>query len=441
MSNRTSPPAAHWYSRATLPTLVIFILLYHFAAIDRFAMGALINPVKAALGLTDEQVGRTATIFTLANIFAAPLFGFLGDRYRRKWLLLGGLLLWSVATFGSGLAYGFGALLVWRALVGMGEASFESLAPGWLGDMFGARHRSWIFSLSVGAGTSAFMVTYVAGGFMADRYGWHAAFFLAGAPGLLLTLGLLLLREPARGHADGYHQPPRLPTLGETFLLLRNPNYILIALGGTAYLFSLGGLSFWGSAYFHRQYGIANHEATTFFGIGYLLPGTPATLLGGLAGGWLQRRYRAGFSIWMAAVSLLAGITILPALLASDVHTAEVWIWIEIIFATAGLGLSNPLLFEEVPVALRNSAVAGVVAVSGVGGVMLQTQGIGWVSDRVGLHGALFLVPAVYLISTALWLVLALRQHVRKEESPLQVESILAESDEIPELPVEIPVS
>jgi MFS transporter, Spinster family, sphingosine-1-phosphate transporter len=425
MSHSTSSTATptQWYARATLPTLAIFILLYHLAAIDRFAMGALINPIKAALDLTDEQVGRTAGLFTLTNIIAAPIFGFLGDRLPRKWFLLGGLVLWSAATVGSGLSTSFGVLLLWRALVGIGEAGFSSLAPGWLGDVFGPRHRSWIFSLSVGAGTAAFMVTYVAGGYIADHYGWSSAFFIAGAPGLALGLALLLLREPVRGQADGYAEPPKLPTWAETLRLLRSPNYLLIALGGTAYLFSLGGLSFWGSAYFHRDFGVANHEATTFFGIGYLLPGTPATLIGGVVGNWLQRRHRSGFAILMVVVSALAGLTILPALLTSDVHTAEKWILLEIVFATGGLGLANPLLFNAVPVALRNTAVAGIVTASGLGGVILQTQGIGWVSDQIGLHKALFLVPAGYLLSTALWAVLVLRQHWHLEEIHQPAES------------------
>src|SRR5882757_6546729 len=86
-------------------TLALFTALSLFCWIDRFIMSALLTPIKTELRLTDEQMGRIELVFTLAYIVSAPVFGYLGDRYKRKWLILLALLIWSVASMGSGLAF------------------------------------------------------------------------------------------------------------------------------------------------------------------------------------------------------------------------------------------------------------------------------------------------------------------------------------------------
>ena len=397
--------------------LTLFTLVSMVGLIDFFILGALINPIKTAFTLTDEQLGRIALVYTIANVLTAPIFGFFGDRFSRKWLIIFGLVLWSLATIGGGLSYGLGSLLIWRALVGAGESSLRSLIPSWLGDLFGPKNRGSAFALFTGPGPAAYMIAYVVGGQVGEIYGWHTAFFVAGAPGLLLAVALFFLREPSRGHADGHVTPPAKPTLRDTVTLLRNPNYILILLGQTTYSFSLGGISFWGSAYFHRAFGATNHDATHFFGMGYLYPGVLSTIAGGFAAAWLQRRTRAGYAIWFAAMSALAVVFLIPALLADNIASAEKWIWYEIIFATGGGAVLTPLIFNTVPLPLRATALALFTTFSGVGYTILQTEGMGLISDRYGLHAALFVVPALTSLSVVFWLVLIVRQ-LRHEKVP-----------------------
>ncbi len=105
----------------------LFALLSLVCYIDRFILGALLTPLKSALSLTDEQLGRLNVVFVFAYVGIVPVAGYLGDRYRRKWYVFGALVLWSLATIGSGTAKTYAALLVWRALVGFGEGS----SPVW----------------------------------------------------------------------------------------------------------------------------------------------------------------------------------------------------------------------------------------------------------------------------------------------------------------------
>src|SRR5204863_654944 len=126
----------------------------------------------------------------------------LADVWRRKWLLAAGVGLWSVLTFGSGLAWNFWSLFFMRLGVGVGEATCAPTASSLIGDLVPAERRAralavFMLGLPVGLALSLFVSAAVA-----DRYGWQAAFFVAGVPGLLLAAAALFIPDPPRGGAE-----------------------------------------------------------------------------------------------------------------------------------------------------------------------------------------------------------------------------------------------
>ena len=78
----------------------------------------------------------------LGYFLTSPIFGYLGDRYARKWLIAVGIFVWSVGTVLTGFAHTFGVLLAFRVLVGLGEASYASISPSLISDLFGAEKRN-----------------------------------------------------------------------------------------------------------------------------------------------------------------------------------------------------------------------------------------------------------------------------------------------------------
>ena len=160
----------------------------------------------------------------------SPVMGWLGDRYRRTWLLAGGIGVWSLATLGSGLARDYGHLALARSFLGIGEATYGVIAPTILIDLFRRDQRSRLMSAFYLAMPLGAALGIMLGPIIAKRYGWHNAFFLVGAPGLVAAFLVLFLPEPVRGASEGV-DPERLKEhekAGATPRGLRRPDGQLV---------------------------------------------------------------------------------------------------------------------------------------------------------------------------------------------------------------------
>ncbi len=265
------------------------------------------------------------------------------------------------------------------------------------------------------------MIAYVFGGIAAAHWNWHYAFFLAGLPGLLLALVLIFVREPARGESDGHPTSTSRPTWSQMGALFGNANYLLYLFGYMFRFVAVGGLSFWGPALLHRQFGITNQAATSFFGSAYLLTGAPGVFVAGILAGHLLRKTQAAYALWIFASDLLAGIALTVALLfATTLGVAEAILLCQMFFAGNSLGIQNPLLFHLVPVALRNTAVSGTMMLATGLSAFFSSELIGLVSDHYGLRNALLLLPIGYFIAAILWGILAIRQRTLRERTPVR---------------------
>ena len=197
-------PGYSWYA------LGVLFLVYLFNFVDRQILSILANDIKADLELDDAQLGFLyGTAFAIFYaLFGIPL-GRLADSWSRTRLLSIGLALWSGMTVLSGFARNFATLTVARIGVGVGEASSAPTCYSLISDMFPARMRGLalgIFSagLFTGSGLSlliggniveAWNAAWPSGGPLGLK-GWQGAFVIVGAPGLLLALWVLSLREP-----------------------------------------------------------------------------------------------------------------------------------------------------------------------------------------------------------------------------------------------------
>ncbi len=156
------------------------------------------------MSLNDTQIGWLVPAFMLVYMVAAPLFGAWGDRGARTRPIAIGVFLWSLATALSGLAHDYPQLLAGRALVGIGEAACVAIAPALLADCFAVARRGRvlaIFNMAIPVGSA---LGYVLGGLIGHHFGWRAAFFVAGAPGMLLAFAVLAAcRSAARRAGAG----------------------------------------------------------------------------------------------------------------------------------------------------------------------------------------------------------------------------------------------
>ena len=170
--------------------------------VDRYVLAAVLPKVRDDLHLTNFVSGLMATVFLAGYFLTSPIFGFLGDRMRRTALITFGIVVWSLATFASGLAHTAGTMLFFRAIVGVGEASFTSIAPTILDDVAPKEKKSRYLAIFFVAQPIGAALGYLLGGAIEHAYGWRYAFFLAGGPGIVLALSCLLIAEPARASRE-----------------------------------------------------------------------------------------------------------------------------------------------------------------------------------------------------------------------------------------------
>jgi MFS family permease len=352
----------------------------------------------------------------LGYFLTSPIFGYLGDRWPRRWLIAAGVFVWSLGTLLSGHAGTFALLICFRVLVGFGEASFGTISPGWIADLFSPARRnlaiSW-FYLAIPVGSA---LGYILGGWIAAQHGWRAAFLFAGYPGLLLAFVLFLLREPVRGATEsagtGASTPATRPGWRTYLELLRYPRYVLVILGYVAQTFAMGGFSFWAPTFLVRVHHMELAEAGGFFGRTLVLTGLVATLGGGyLATAW-QRRTGTGYA-WVLALSAVGAV---PAAFASfwlqDLALAKLALAAAMFLLFVCTGPLNTLILETVPVPMRASAVAASIFSIHLFGDLWSPKFVGYLSDRSGdlQQACLWALPGALVISAALWSGIVVRE-------------------------------
>jgi MFS family permease len=269
--------------------------------LDRYIVAAALPSIQAELKINNTEAGLLGTVFIVVFMLASPLGGYLGDRMPRKYLVAGGVLLWSLATGASGLAATFTALLVARAFIGIGEAGYGAVAPSIISDLYPRTQRTRVLSffyIAIPVGAAA---GYGVGGFLSSEYSWHVAFFAGGVPGLLLAVLAFFMPEPQRGAMDGPNAQTKMPFMVGLKGLAGNKAFWATTVGYTLMTFSVGGLAFWMPSYMVKTRGMPESQAGFLFGAVTAVAG----LLGTLAGGWLGDkldRKREGGGLGMSGI-------------------------------------------------------------------------------------------------------------------------------------------
>ncbi len=370
--------------------------------VDRYVVTALFESLRAELWLTDTRLGSLGTAFIIVYMLASPAFGFVGDRRRRPVLLALGVGIWSISTVLSGFARGFWTLLASRSAVGIGEAAYGTISPGLLADHFApeARGRAYAFffaAIPVGAGLG-----YVIGDVVNATLGWRSAFFVAGAPGLLLALLCLRLADPPRGAAERPWAGVREAGISATYRrFLSNRPYVLTVLGYAAYTFAVGGMAIWMPAFLERTRGVRG--AGRLVGLIVVATGFLGTFAGGYLADALRRRLKEA-DLWVCGLSTLAAV---PFALAAFMAWRPAYYLTALIAGQlllfASTGPVNAAIVAEVAPSERASAVALSILTIHLLGDVPSPALIGFLSDRSSLGRAVLIVPVAVLVAGVIW--------------------------------------
>jgi MFS transporter, Spinster family, sphingosine-1-phosphate transporter len=397
-------------NRPLSPFWTLFILtgLNLFNYLDRYVVSAVLTPIATEFKVGDGDLGRINTIFMLGYFVTSPIFGYLGDRASRKWLIAAGIFIWSLGTVLTGYATSFAWLLAYRVLVGVGEASYATISPSLISDSYPPARRNnalTIFYVAIPVGAA---LGNIIGGQVAAHHGWRYAFIWAGIPGLLLALVLLPFAEPRRGQAEG--AAVAKPKLSDVFSLFKLRDFNLVVWGYTAYTFALGAFGVWGPTFLHRIHGVPNESAATFFGGVLVVAGLVGTMAGGFAATAWQKRNPAGYA-WMLGLSVVSATPLATvAFLAGDKSVSMACLAAAMFCIFLGTGPVNTLILETVPVNLRASAMAMSIFCIHLFCDLWSSEIVGHLSDRWGsLQKAVLILPAALCVAAVLWLALALK--------------------------------
>lgn len=193
----------------------MLVLAYSFAILDRAVIGLLVQPIKADFGVTDAQIGLLQGLaFALCYTTFGLVLGAVTDRANRQLILVLGITVWSISTVLCGFAPTFNWLFVARVGVGLGEACILPVAGSLISDYFSPLQRPKAYGIFLLGGTFGTVAGYVLGtiaiitadatraafpGLLDGLHNWQVTFFLAGAPGLIVAvLVLMTVREPVR---------------------------------------------------------------------------------------------------------------------------------------------------------------------------------------------------------------------------------------------------
>jgi MFS family permease len=397
--------------RAAGYTLGVLTLINFLNYVDRWIIAALLESIrKSELHLNDTQLGLIGSGFIIVYMITSPLFGTLGDRRSRPPLIALGVMIWSIATTLAGFARGFASLFVARATVGVGEAAYGTIAPALLADAFPYEKRGRVFGvffLAIPVGSAA---GYIIGGLVDQHFGWRAAFWVAGAPGLLLAMLIAGVKDPPRGAHDDVQVRDVVQPWWRAYIdLLHNSQFLLAALGYAMWTFAIGGLGYWMPAFLERVRGMTHAQATVTFGAITCGTGLAGTFAGGFLGDFFLKRTRQSY-LWVCGIGMLIAAPVTFVGLTNPHRSVYVpAIVVAEVFVFLSAGLVNAAIVNAVAPYERATAVGLSVLVTHLLGDVPATPLIGWLSDATSLDRAFLLVPVAILFSGAIWCIAAWR--------------------------------
>jgi MFS transporter, Spinster family, sphingosine-1-phosphate transporter len=383
------------YPRTALALLTALNLLNY---IDRSVLNAVQPLVQSEFHVNDAQIGRLTTVFLIFYTISAPIMGPLADRYSRRLIIALGAFAWSGFTLLTAITHTYSGLLIRHTLVGIGEASFVTISPTLVADLFPESKRGrvlGVFYLAIPVGTA---LGYVLGGSLGTRFGWRTPFLLAGAPGFLLATLVLFLPEPERGRFD---------TLKETaersrvWGLARNPAFVTATLGMAMMTYALGGLQVWMPTFLSRMRGYTLDQANLWFGVIILFDGLVASLAGGWLGDVLLRRTRSAYYL-VSAVSMGLGIPVMIVALFNRGPAMVPGIAVAGFLLLLNTAPLNAAIINSVGAHIRATAIAVNLFVIHFLGDALSPWIIGKVSDRSSLEAGFISTVVATALSSAI---------------------------------------
>lgn len=400
-------------------TVSVLFLLYILSFTDRYIIALLVEPIKADLGLSDFQISLLqGPAFALLYCLCAIPVGLLLDRYSRRWVLYFSITVWSLGAAGCGLASGFIALFVARALVGAGESGFSTGAYSIIGDSFQPEKVSLAMSVFVMGGVMGAGIVFLLGGplvgavlkggaavwpLVGEVQPWQQVFIITGLPGVVMAFLVFLFREPQRrGTAAagnrGYGEALR-------FVWANGRQFAAIFLGFSLVYTVTVAFQQWTPAYLIRAHGWEPARIGVLLGIAQIIGALSLPIHGAI----VDRLYKSGRKdaplLWCLITLVIAAPFGVAAYLVDDGMATVILFgcYFTIIMSTSSMGPAATQLVT--PPELRGRVSALYVVVTGLVAMSVGGSLVGLLTDYVlrdpARLGTAMVIVAVTILSIA----------------------------------------
>ncbi|XP_070134669.1 protein spinster isoform X1 [Drosophila bipectinata] len=381
---------SEWFVVSTL----CFVNLINY--MDRFTIAGVLTDVRDDFKIGNDQAGLLQTVFVISYMVCAPIFGYLGDRYSRPWIMAVGVALWSTTTFLGSYMQDFGWFITFRALVGIGEASYSTIAPTIISDLFVSDMRSkmlamFYFAIPVGSGLG-----YIVGSKTAHlANNWRWALRVTPILGVIAVLLIFLIKDPPRGHSEGSQNLEATTYKQDICELLKNRSFMLSTAGFTCVAFVAGALAWWGPSFIYlgmkMQPGnddLVQDDVAFIFGVITMMAGLIGVPLGSFLSQFLKKRYPTADPIICAFGLLLSAPLLTGACLLVNGNSAGTYVLI--FFGQLALNLNwavvaDILLYVVVPTR-RSTAEAFQILISHALGDAGSPYLVGAMSEAIMKH-------------------------------------------------------
>lgn len=407
--------------------LAILMSAYVFNFIDRQILSILQEPIKHELNLSDTQLGLlTGFAFALFYVVMGLPIARWADRGVRRNIIVYAVAIWSFFTAASGLVTSYLQLLLVRIGVGVGEAGCSPPSHSVISDVFPRSERATAIGIYTVGVNIGILLGFLIGGWINEFFGWRAAFFAVGVPGVLLAILIrFTLHEPARGRADPQvvvDQSEPMPSLGEVFRCLwGSPTFRHMALAAAFIAFAGYGLLNWLPSFFIRVHGLGTGAVGTWFALILGVGGGIATWLVGFLADRLGKKDLRWY-LWITALSIAVYLPLLIGIFCVESTSLALALYIlPGAFITSYLAPIIAVTHSLVPNRMRAMSSAVVYLVLNLIGLGLGPVSVGLISDMLmpsmgdeSLRYALLLVVPIAAFLGAVHLMLGAR-HIRSE--------------------------
>jgi predicted MFS family arabinose efflux permease len=369
--------SARWY------VLALLTIVYALNIADRFMISTLIEPIKADLHLSDSAIGLlTGVALAIFYVTAGLPLALIADRSNRRNLIVAALAAWSILTAACGLVRSFWQFMIVRILVGVGEAGGTPPSHSLISDYFPSRRRAFALSIySIGASIGSMIGAW--SGHIAGVWGWRAAFFTLGLPGVFIALWIFAtVREPRRGRLDGTQTSTPASGFRETLVFaLHHPTLMHCFVGGAIFTLWAWGLMWWTPSFLIRSHHLTLTAAADTLSLIHGVGGTIALIATSLLMPIIEKRGSKAVPLFTGAVIAAGTVPSIIAFTTSSTALAVSMLWIFIPLSYCSFGPTFALVQNLVPAEMRSQAAALLLFLANIANLVVAPQVVGILSD------------------------------------------------------------